>query len=95
MEDLNEMLEEKKGVIKLSDEEKNIIRAYQEIMDRERMIVANLRMQYLSSERQVLMGIEKIQNDTISHLKMLLRTKGVPEDENWVFDPTTFSFVQK
>lgn len=83
---------EKKAEVTLTEEEKNMIRAHQELIDRERMTLANLRMQYLASERQVMANMEKAQNDFVSHLKVLSKAKGIPANEEWIFDAATFSF---
>ncbi len=90
MEELITKVEQ--DVITLTVEEKNIIRAHQEIMDKERLTLANLRMQYLASEKQLVTNIEKSQNDYVSHLKVLSKAKKVPATGKWIFDPIAADF---
>jgi hypothetical protein len=83
---------EEQNAITLTEEEKNIVKAYQEILDKERLTFANLRMQYLASEKQLMTGIDKSQNDYVSHLKVLSKAKKIPTDGNWIFDPIACIF---
>ena len=82
-------------MVELTQEEKNIVNAHQTLMERHRMSLSNLRMQYLGSERQIIDNIGKAQADFVAHLKMLSQTKGIPEGEEWVFDPNDLKFKKR
>jgi hypothetical protein len=79
----------------LTDEEKNIIKAYQKMIDKEKMLLANLRIQYITSENRVIQDLEKAQNDFYSHIKILSKSKNIPANQEWFFDPAELCFKPK
>jgi len=86
-------MEEK--VVELSEEEINIVRTYQELVDRQNSILGAVRRQYLGSERRALEAIAKAESDLFSHIKVLAQSKEIPTDESWIFDPKVFSFIKR
>lgn len=82
-------------LVELSNEEKQLAVVYQRQIERSRLTLANLRMQYLAAERRTLEAIDKAQVDFVSHLKALCQTKGIPQKEEWLFDPNELNFKKK
>lgn len=81
--------------VDLTEEEKSNILAKQNLLDRNRMFLSTLRLQYLASERRVLDSVEKVQNDFLDYLKNLSVEKGIPQGEDWIYDQNTMSFKKQ
>jgi hypothetical protein len=88
-------MEEKESNVKLTEEEKNMIKAYQKMIDHEKMLLANLRIQYITSENKVMQNLEKAQNDFYSHIKILSKSKNISTNQEWFFDPAELCFKRK
>jgi len=89
------MEEKEVEFIKLSEDEINVIKEYQKTIDGEKASLGGLRLQFLSSEQDIIEKIKKAHGDFLSHLKVLSQSKNVPTDGEWVFDPTAFVFRKK
>lgn len=81
--------------VQLSEEEINIVRTYQVLVDRQNAVLGAIRRHYLASEKKTLEAIAKAESDLFSHIKVLAQSKGISTDESWIFDPKTFSFIKK
>jgi hypothetical protein len=81
--------------VQLNEEEINIVKTYQLLVDRQNSVLGAMRRQYLASEQKVLEAISKAESDLFSHIKVLAQSKGISTDENWIFDPKIFSFVKR
>lgn len=88
------MMEETKETkeIKLTEEDVEVVKTYQQNIEKERASLGALRQNYLAAEKRVLELLSKANTDYLSYIKVLAKSKGLPPDEEWFFDPVEFSF---
>ena len=86
---------EEKNILELTEEETNVLKEYQKVIDNEKINLGNLRLQFLISERSFISRIEKAQEDFYSHLKKLSQIKNIPTTGEWFFDPITYVFKKR
>jgi hypothetical protein len=78
--------------MKLTQEEMDNVNSFQEQI---KELVANLGgvlRHYKSLESSALSQIDKVENEYMSYIKLLAKSKGMKENENWIFDRATQSF---
>ncbi len=75
--------------------EKQAVEKYQQEIKDALAAVGSIRRQFHRSEQSLLSRVDNLENELMNHLRALAKNRGMPEDEDWVFDPTTFSFVKK
>lgn len=78
--------------MKLTQEEMKNVDSFQEQI---KELVANLGAtlrHYKSLETSMLAQIEKAENEYMSYIKILAKSKGMKENENWIFDRSSQSF---
>lgn len=81
--------------IKLSEEEIKLLSQHKVDLENIKHDIGNLRLQYLTSEQELLQQVKVAENNFLTYLKMLAQSKNVPENGEWVFDPINFSFRKK
>lgn len=86
---------EESEVIKLTDEEVETLKAYEQNIELERANLGSLRQNYLIAERKGLESIAQANADFVGHLKVLAQGKNIPADQTWIFDPSDYSFKRK
>jgi hypothetical protein len=87
--------EEERKVIQLTDEEVETLKAYEQNIEMERANLGSLRQNYLMAERRGLESIAQANADYVSHIKVLAQGKDIPSDQDWIFDPTDYSFKKR
>lgn len=83
------------NVIKLIKEEIGVLKTYQQNIDDAKAALGALRQSYLVSERKAIENINKANADFLSHIKVLASSKELPAEEDWFFDPATYTFRKK
>jgi hypothetical protein len=86
-------MEENKMILTI--EEKQAVERYQGEIKDAMAALGSVRRQALRSEHSLLQRIDNLENEFMNHLRALAKNRGMPDDEDWIFDPNTFSFVKK
>jgi hypothetical protein len=81
--------------VNLSLEERELIEKSQKELKQLLSLLGSLRHQYVVSENNLLTKIKEMDTELTNLLKLIAKNKGIPSDENWFFDPHTFSFIKK
>ena len=81
------------NTIELTNEEKEIIRTYQDNISGMKSAFGTLRQRYVASEQKAIESITKAESDYISYITTLSQSKNMNVDsEKWVFDPEELVF---
>lgn len=86
-------MEENKMVLTI--EEKQAVERYQQDIKDAMAALGSLRRQAMRSENSILSRLDTLEGELMNHLRVLAKNRGMPEDEDWIFDPNSFSFVKK
>jgi hypothetical protein len=79
----------------LTIEEKQAVEKYQREIKNAMAAVGSLRRQYIHSEGELVSRLNDLENEFMNHLKALAKNRGMPEDEDWIFDPNKYTFLKK
>lgn len=86
-------MEENKMTLTL--EEKSAVQKYQKDIRDILTALGSVRKQLIKSENDLLLKIDNLENEYVNYLKMLAVGRGMPEDEDWIFDPGNYVFTKK
>lgn len=86
-------MEENKMVLTI--EEKQAVQKYQQEIKDAMAALGSVRRQALRSENSLLQRVDNLENEFMNHLRALAKNRGMPEDEDWIFDPNQYGFVKK
>ena len=79
----------------ISEKEQKLILEYQEAINKFLKNLGGVRKQFLIQEGIIIKKLESAENDYFSYLKTLAKSRGMKENENWIYDPTQNKFVKK
>ena len=80
--------------VALSEDEVRVLREYKIKSDSETFVLGSIRKNFLNAERQQLEKCSKTDQELMEHLRLVAKSKGIPEDEQWTFDFETQSFLR-
>jgi len=79
----------------LTIDEKQVVQKYQHDIKDVMAALGSVRRQTIRSESSLLGRLDKLENELMNHLKALAKNRGMPENEDWVFDPNQYGFTKK
>lgn len=78
----------------LNEEEKqNILKIQKELKDA-MATLGSFRRQIIRNEKNLIEKLDELESEFMTYLRTLAQSRGMPENENWVFDPNTFGFIK-
>jgi hypothetical protein len=86
-------MEENKMVLTI--EEKQAVQQYQQGIKDAMATLGSIRRQYARTESNLLSRLDQLESEFMDCLRTLAKSRGMPENEDWVFDPNTYGFVKK
>jgi len=86
-------MEENKMILTI--EEKQAVQQYQNGIKEAMATLGSFRRQYVRTENNLLTKLDQIEDEFLNHLRTLAKNRDMPENEDWIFDPTTYGFVKK
>lgn len=86
-------MEENKMILTI--EEKQAIQKYQYDIKDAMATIGSIRRQYARAESNLLTRLDQLENEFMNHLRALAKDRGMPDGEDWIFDPNTYGFVKK
>jgi len=79
----------------LTIEEKQAVQKYQQDIKDSMAAIGSVRRQALRTEQTLLERLSSLENEFMNHLRALAKNRGMPDEEDWVFDPNTYGFIKK
>lgn len=79
----------------LNIEEKQAVEKYQQDIKDLMAALGSIRRQYIHSENNLLNKLDTMENEFMNYLRELAKERGMPEGEDWVFDPNVYGFIKK
>lgn len=86
-------MEENKMILTI--EEKQAVQQYQQGLKEAMATLGSFRRQYVNTENNLLTKLNQLENEFMNHLRALAKNRGMPDNEDWVFEPHTYEFVKK
>jgi hypothetical protein len=79
----------------LTIEEKHAIQQYQQALKDAMATLGSFRRQFVRTESGLLTKLDELENEFMERLRVFAKDRGMPDNENWIFDPNTFGFVKQ
>jgi hypothetical protein len=57
--------------------------------------LGSFRRQFVRTESGLLTKLDELENEFMERLRVFAKDRGMPDNENWIFDPNTFGFVKQ
>jgi len=84
-----------KDKMEVSPEEKKVIEEYENNFNNLLKKLGGFRRQYMLNEEMLMKRIEQAENDYFSYLKTLAKSRGMPDNEKWLYNAITNKFEKE